>query len=139
MFPGLRRATDRIGSGTIEAARIARRRALAHPLVVAFLVVLIVADVGFAGLCFYTLYRVRLEVGLLQLAVEAHVKERQVKDEAWRAEFDNIYRTLYAPPEKTSAPSPRKPSYVETWQVNRDKELRDRITALERWRQRTER
>ena len=134
-----RRATDALGSGTIEAARVARRRAVAHPLLVAFLVVLVVANIGFAGLCVYTLYRVRLEVDLLQLAVEAHVKERQVKDEAWRAEFDTIYRTLYAAPDTTPAAAPRKPSAVEVWQVNRDKELRDRIRALEQWRQRAER
>src|SRR5262245_37284079 len=86
----------------------------------------------------YTLYHVRVEMNVLRTNFETHVTTRTVKDEAWRAEFDNIYRTLYAPPDTptpTAPPAPpRKPSTVEIWQLNRDKAISDRLAALEKWR-----
>jgi hypothetical protein len=84
----------------------------------------------------FALYRVQVEVRVMKSVYESHIKERAVKDEAWRAEFDNIYKTLYSPPETIAVPtdSQRRPSAVELWQVNRDKELRARIQQLERWR-----
>ncbi len=45
----------------------------------------------------------------------------------------DLTATIYGPSNKE-----RRPSIVEGWQKNRDKELRDRIHSLEQWRYRTE-
>lgn len=111
-------------------------RAWRHPFGALILMLMVAAGV-FCALWIYTLYRVRVDVGVLQVSLEAHMKDHAVREAAWRAEFDEIYRTLYAPPPPpaTADTEPkRRPSSVELWQVNRDTELRARIQALEQWR-----
>ena len=121
---------DPSDSSVLRVVRRVRRRA-ADPLVVVLLLLgAVCAVVG--SLWIYTVYRVKVDVELLRNALEAHVADRQRTDAKWRAEFDTIYRTLYSPPTPTEPT--RKPSAVETWQVNRDKELRARIQRLEEWR-----
>ncbi len=48
-------------------------------------------------------------------------------------DISDLVATIYGPANKQ-----RRPSIAEGWQKNRDKELRDRIHALEQWRYRTE-
>jgi len=119
-------------SGWIVTTRRSLRRRVAwcEPFLVIIITLLVVAGLALL-LWTYTLYRLRVEVSLIHLTIDAHLKERAIKDEAWRAEFDRIYGTLYEPPTATVE---RKPSAVEVWQINRDKELRARIQRLEEWR-----
>src|SRR5262245_28450253 len=103
------------------------KRKLTDPLTVGFALatVLIFILLGILG---STIYSNRREVTLLRIELQSHIKDRESKDLSWRAEFDNIYRDLYTPPKPNEA---RKQTYVEPWQQNRDKELRDRIRQLE--------
>jgi hypothetical protein len=107
------------------------RQIRVSPLYLAIVASLFVAALTFFLLWAWAVYKLRVEFQVLRHEYTAHLTDREGKDQAWRAEFDNIYRTLYSPPEPT-----RRPSAVELWQINRDKELRDRIRALEQWRQR---
>lgn len=110
-----------------------RRRAFIVDPLVALVAILLLTAFLFVSLWARVIYVVRRDERLLQLDIAAYRKDRAAKDAAIRAELDNIYRTLYSPPE-VPTPQPRQPSQVELWQRNRDKELRDRITRLERWR-----
>jgi hypothetical protein len=110
-----------------------RRRAFMVDPLVALIVILLLTTLLFIGLWARVIYVVKRDAHLMQLDIAAYRKDRAAKDTAIRVELDNIYRTLYSPPE-IATPQPRQPSQVELWQRNRDKELRDRINRLERWR-----
>lgn len=81
-------------------------------------------------------YKTRVEMEILKRTLDTHLSERVVTDKAMQEQLDAFYRTLYTDPEaKAKTPAPiRQPSTVELWQRNRDKELRDRILRMERWR-----
>jgi hypothetical protein len=111
------------------------RRRLRDPLFLLFGALSVITLLALSAWA-YTLYRLRVEVGLLRIEMGAHERERQVKDEAWRAEFDTIYRTLYSAPDAPVPEPLRRPSAVELWQKTRDAELRNRIRVLEQWRMR---
>jgi len=81
------------------------------------------------------LYRLDFRTRLLTIELQQEIKTREIKDNALREELDQIYRTLYAPPDTKN----RQQSQVELWQLNRDRELRQRIQRLERWRYESER
>lgn len=94
--------------------------------------------------CTYLTFRVRVtywnetELKLLRQQVES-MRQVYVSDRTTlRAELDEVERTLYSQPSATTTII-RRPSVVEQWQINRDKELRDRVVQLERWRYRMER
>src|SRR5262245_27628105 len=112
------------------------KRKLIDPLTLAFAL-----SVGFllavAAVLGLRVFQNRREVALLRIEYQAHLKDRAEKDDAVRQELDTMYRTLYASPVPST--EVRKPSAVEQWQVNRDKELRERIRQLELWRSRQER
>lgn len=112
------------------------KRKLTDPLVVAFAasVLVLLAVVLLLGV---RVYQNRREVWVLRLEYQAHLKDRLERDEGLRRELDGVYQTLYTPLQTPS--EVRKPSAVELWQVNRDKELRERIRQLELWRSRQER
>ena len=88
------------------------------------------------GMGLYSLYRIRVELSTLRVQYDTHVKERVVLDAGITKQLDMLYRTLYAPIDLPT-PQPRQPSAVEVWQVNRDKELRQRLVVLEQWRLKT--
>lgn len=113
------------------------RRRMHDPLFVLFGVLTTICLVTLA-VWGYTLYRIRVELNLVRIELAAYLKERAIKDEAWRAEFDTIYRTLYAPPTDI-ATATRRPSTVELWQQNRDAALQKRLRELEQWRYRMDR
>lgn len=78
-------------------------------------------------------YRINANQVWIMLTLENLAKDRAAKDAEVRNALNDIYRTLYATPEPSATP-PRRPSSVELWQQNRDKELRERLIRLERWR-----
>ena len=73
-----------------------------------------------------------LKVETTKQAADLDAHRRQME-----AELNAIKQTIYGPM-NAAAPPVRRPSVVETWQVNRDRELRSRTNALEAWRLRTE-
>lgn len=99
--------------------------------------------VAFA-VCITQGYRNRLKYETSMHEFDTHYKDYKVFEESMRKQMDALYQTVYTDPAVTvpaiepPAP-PRQPSYVELWQQNRDKELRDRISRLEQWRLRVER
>lgn len=101
-----------------------------------------------AILVFFIVYafKTRRELEVLRTQYDTHVREKAVLDKVIQEQLDAFYRTLYTDPDLKKALEPpaktpagvRQPSYVELWQRNRDKELRDRINRLELWRLRTQ-
>ena len=120
----------------IREIRISRLQVVAGVWTALF-VMLVVCSLTVLGVEMYRLYRVRVELATLRVAYDTHVKERAVLDAGITKQLDMLYRTLYAPIDLPT-PQPRQPSAVELWQVNRDKELRDRILRLEQWRLKTQ-
>ena len=111
------------------------RLAILHPI--AWLVF-----VGLAALALAAVWTVRLSQQYAAAATQLAVTQQRLDTEThrerilWqslRDELNEIDRTLYAQPPPSEA-TPRRPSIVEAWQINRDKELRQRIHELELWR-----
>jgi hypothetical protein len=107
-----------------------------------FLVVVLILQAGFdlyAGLRLHTTYQNSSEIALLRTEFDDHLKTDKVLYAAMQEWLKAIDAALYAPiPEKPVPAATRKPTAVETWQLNRDKELRERINRLEQWRLRQE-
>jgi hypothetical protein len=108
-----------------------------------FVGVLIVFQLMFdlyAGLRLHTTYANASNLAILTAEYEAHLRTDQAQHKQMQDWLKTIDAALYAPiPEKPSPTVIRKPTAVETWQVNRDKELRERINRLEQWRLRMDR
>jgi hypothetical protein len=99
-------------------------------------------------------WRTRREVEVLKTQVETEKRTQAAIAQSVQDQLDTFYRTLYTDPDvkdlqaeadvaaaKVKAAADvaakkllRQPSVVELWQRNRDKELRDRIMRVERWR-----
>lgn len=109
------------------------------PVWTALVTMAMVTVVTIVAMGLYSLYQARVELTVLEVQVRRMALERVQQDEIIRKQLDSLYRTLYNPPEIEKAPEPRKPTYVELWQQNRDKELRERILRLEQWRYRVDR
>lgn len=86
----------------------------------------------------------RERIEILEKQVAAQFRDRVVFAKQVQAQLDGFYRTLYTDPDLKPQviaviQEPRRPSVVEVWQLNRDKELRTRIERMERWRVEIER
>lgn len=111
------------------------KRLILIGLVVAF----VVGATTYNALRTYMVWRLSAQVRLLELDVQTLKDQEQARQKAieqWQA---MIERTLFVEPSPKLPPPPRRPSVVEQWQLNRDRELRDRLRALERWRYESER
>lgn len=85
----------------------------------------------------FMMRQMMIEQGALREKVETLISDQKHQTAAIRDELDAIERTLYSGP--TPPPPERRSSYVEQWMINRNKEIQDRLRALEQWRYRTER
>jgi hypothetical protein len=94
----------------------------------------------YAGVRVYTSYRNTAQLAILRTEFDEHVKTQRATDKSLQEWIKALDAAIYAPiPEKPVAPALRKPTAVELWQLNRDKELRERIQRLEQWRLRMDR
>lgn len=81
-----------------------------------------------------TVYENQLAVAVLRADVR-ELEERhsaQIKELEHRA--DELEKVLYGDVVAKLAKQPPGPTRIEIWQRNRDKELRERLIAIERWR-----
>lgn len=95
----------------------------------------------------WAIYRLTTEQAILQSQFDLMRADLTSKDAAISSRLEAIEQTLYANPSPPMTavtatvvpPMPRRQSSVEQWMYNRDKELQDRVRALELWRLRMER
>jgi cell division protein FtsL len=78
-------------------------------------------------------YRIESELALVRQHVIDQSKELEGCKAQTVKELSDITATVYGPMSKA-----RRPSTIESWSKNRDKELRERIRQLELWRMRME-
>lgn len=91
----------------------------------------------YAGARLHTTYRNASELALVHAELRDHLKNDAVLDAALKDWVKALDAAIYAPiPDKPVPVGTRKPTAVETWQVNRDRELRERLQRLEQWRMR---
>lgn len=101
------------------------------------IVVAIVVIVTLASINRFRIFHAETDVRVLKDQFADYKAAQEAKERALRAELDEIARTIYASPD-TPPPPIRRPSGVEQWSINRDKEIRERIQRLEAWRYRME-
>lgn len=95
------------------------------------------------GVVMYIVFRLSAMQGwqndltLLQARVEELEKLTRIMNESHSSRLDYLERTVYGDLlSKVMQPAPASPPVArfETWQLNREKELRARLDRLERWR-----
>jgi hypothetical protein len=104
-------------------------------IVLSLLALFIASLVLFIVLREHAVYRMSTDLALLREEVNVMKADAAAHAKVDRKEFDDIYRTLYENIDAIDKNAPalkRRPSAIEAWSVNRDKELRGRIAALER-------
>lgn len=96
----------------------------------ALLIIIIIALSFFVIIRIRVTYRLETDLAILRQQITDQTKElADARKEAQKA-LDDMAVTVYGPLTTLK----RRPSSVEIWQRNRDKELRDRIHRLEQWR-----
>jgi hypothetical protein len=107
----------------------------------AMLAALVIGTVTYVGLRLRATYEIRTEMGLLNQkfnlvmadaeSLHIHIEERL--DAIEKFLFGDVLESLMTTKAQTpsAVPLPR-PTVVQLWQQNRDKELRERLDALER-------
>ena len=73
-------------------------------------------------------YALATQMGRLDQRVDAFVRAQETRDQVINDLLMQLSQTVWAPLEATPL---RRPSTVEVWQLNRDKELRSRLSSLE--------
>lgn len=105
----------------------------------ALLAALFMGYATYVGLRLKATYGMRTEVALLQQKVDEALTEREAAHAQVNTRLDEIERFLFGEvlaSLMTTAPQPpsERPTPVQLWQRNRDKELRTRLDTLERLR-----
>lgn len=112
-----------------------------HMMATAMLVALVIGYMTYVGLRLHATYVLRTELSLLEAKVDRNAIDAQTIHRHTEGRLDDIERLLFGDVLNSiqkPASRPSKPSAVELWQRNRDRELRARLDALERMRLRVE-
>lgn len=99
-----------------------------------FITVALLCGGLFAGIHVRAIYRMESELALTTLKVQTLEQELVACKNLNAKQLGDLETTVYGAPNIEK----RKPTIIEQWSLQRDKELRDRLKQLELWRYRAE-
>lgn len=144
MFHTLVDAIRQWRQASVQALHPPRPERRRHALLIPALMI-VAMFVTYLTTRLYATYATATVVKVNQQQIEVLMTELQAERARSKANYDELFRTLYramvdAQEAKAAAEAPRRPPRVtDAWQVNRDREINNRLSALEAWRYRVDR